>query len=93
MERLDLWLETFRDLVVNGVWPRGLRHGAKGVGTDSCGKEFGFVWFRGTACVCAQSPRGNVRPTSASDPHSYASPLCAPCLSFQHSCFLVIVHT
>ena len=45
------------EVVFNGLWPRGLRHGAKDVGTNFCGKMFGLTWILGTACVCAHLPR------------------------------------
>ena len=44
------------ELAVNGLWPRGLGHGAKD-GTSLCGKVFGPIWIRGTACGGAQPPR------------------------------------
>ena len=57
----------FVKLAVDGLWPRG--HGAKDVGYTDVGRCLEFVWIRGTACVCAQSPRigtsqGSIVPSS-----------------------------
>ena len=46
------------ELVFNGLWPRGLRR--QRCGTNRCGKVFGPLWIRGTACVCAASTHWNV---------------------------------
>ena len=35
------------EVVFNGLWPRGLRHGSM----------FGFIWTRGLVCVYGQPPR------------------------------------
>ena len=51
--RQDLFLQfscaDLRDFTV--------RHGAKDVGQNQCGKVFGLVWTRGMVCVYAQLPR------------------------------------
>ena len=44
-------------VVLNGLWPRGLRHGARDVEQAFCGKVFGPIWIRGTACAGARHPR------------------------------------
>ena len=44
------------ELVFNGLWPRGLRHGTRDVDQAFVGRCFGPVWILGTVCFCAQPP-------------------------------------
>ena len=46
ISRLTIGSRLDVKLVLNGLWPRGLRHGAKRCGT-LCAKEFGLTWMRG----------------------------------------------
>ena len=47
VSRLIVASRFFVKLAVNGLWPRGLRHGAKGVGQAVVGKRLAFLGFLG----------------------------------------------
>ena len=55
--KADLWLEIFRGIGRHWSVAERAQAGGQRCGTNQCGKVFGFIWIRGTACVCAQSPR------------------------------------
>ena len=55
--RLTIGSRLAVELVLNGLWPRGLRHGAEDVGRTAVGRCLAFLGILGTVCVCPQHPR------------------------------------